>query len=92
MRINRDRCKTPRGRALHSVSRGTTVSFCKQFHQDHCLDDIFLVVDDNGYITRYNDIHPDKMCVVNIATGKMSVVDKRRECHVVKGEFCVDHR
>ena len=79
-----------RGRSLSSVSHGTTISFCKQFHQDHCVSDIFIVMNDNGYLNEYCHRYPDKICVVNIETGKLSVVDRHRECYKVLGAFCVD--
>ena len=86
MKIAKRRCKM-RGRELRSVSSGTPVVFCKQFHQEHCIADVFMVVDDNGYLSEGHNRIYNKTPVVNMKTGKMSVVCHKRECMMVEGEF-----
>lgn len=90
MRINRNRCKVL-GRALNGVQSGVPITFCKSFHQDHCVEDLFIVVNHNGYMDvdgrRSNH---NKSVVVNMRSGKMSVVDGNRDCRMIKGEFVVE--
>ena len=78
----------PRGRALSTVRPGQAVSFRKQLHQDHCVGDTFLVVNDNGYLDRH---YPGdkKVVIANVETGKMSIVSNYRECYKVDAEVVV---
>ena len=90
MRITKGKCKR-RSLYLKNIAPGEPVTFCAQFHQDHCVTDMFIVVNHNGYMDYNSSIsHESKIAVVNLHNVKMSVVDSQRECFKVKGEFMVE--
>lgn len=90
MRIVNNRIKNDQ--RVGQVAAGTVVQFNKSFHQDYPPNELFMVVNPGSYKEYQGclDFPHNKVCVINISSGKLSFISATRQCILMDAEVQVD--
>ncbi len=78
-------CQTPRSCivTLRGITQGMVIKMKKPFHQDHALDDLFMILDvPDCYLPKekYRKHCDDKVGLANLRTGSLSYVLDDKAC------------
>lgn len=87
MEIRRNNCHPYNWRPLRNCTANCVVLFNGSFHQDNRRDDPFLVINDQAYSLQDGR---GKRAVVNLRTGKLSLVNQDRSVRIVPAAVCID--
>ena len=89
MNIHFEGRPTAYSKIIGRVNTGHPVQFKHRFHTDYGENDIFIrIVAPSSYISDEVEFS-SKGAVINLKTGRLSIIDRNRECRLIKARVQV---